>query len=73
MVVFCYTDIHVDRNENEDKRRVSSCPQPTTSELLTVNMTQQIEMRAIGKTTEWQEEAYEGLPIYQSIKINLQR
>ena len=32
----------------------------------------QIEMRSIGKTTEWQDQAYEGLPIYQSITINLQ-
>ena len=32
--------------------RVSSCPQSTTSESLAVNMTQQIEMRAIEKTTE---------------------
>ena len=35
-----------------------------TSESLTVNMTQQIEMADV---------AYEGLPIYQSIKRNLQR
>ena len=31
---------HVDRNENEDNRRVSSCPQSTTSESSTLNMTQ---------------------------------
>ena len=43
---------HVDRNEKEDNRRVSSCPQSTTSESLAMNMTQQTEMRAIGKTTE---------------------
>ena len=52
LVVFCHKDIHVDRNENEDNRRVSSCPQSTTSESLTVNMTQQTEMRAIGKAIE---------------------
>ena len=45
LVVFCYKDIHVDRNENEDNRRVSSCPQSTISESLNVNMTQQIETR----------------------------
>ena len=73
LVVFCYKDIHVDRNENEDNRRVSLCPQSTTSESLAVNMTQQIEMRAIGKTTEMADKAYEGLPIYQSIKRNIQR
>ena len=28
---FCYNDIHVDRNENEDCKRVSSCPQSTAS------------------------------------------
>ena len=33
----------------------------------------QIEKRAIGTTTERQDEAYENLPIHQSIKINLQR
>ena len=52
LVVFCHKDIHVDRNENEDKRRVSSCPQATTSESLAVNMTQQTEIRAIGKAFE---------------------
>ena len=50
--VFCYKDIHVYRNKNEDNRRVSSCPQPTTSESLAVNMTQQNEKRATGMTTE---------------------
>ena len=45
-------DIHVDRNENENNRRVSSYPQSITSESLAANMTQQIEMRAIGQTTE---------------------
>ena len=48
MVVFCYKDIHVD--QNEDNKSVSSCPQSTTSESLTVNMTSQIKMRAIRKT-----------------------
>ena len=41
---FCYKDSHVDRTEYEEKRKVSQCPQPTTSESLAVNMTQQIEM-----------------------------
>ena len=42
-------------------------------ELLTMNMTQWIEMRAMGKTTELaREKAYGGLPTYQSIEINLQ-
>ena len=36
----------------EDNRRVCSCPQSTTCELLAMNMTQQIEMRTIGKATE---------------------
>ena len=36
----------------QDNRRVCLCPQKTTSESLTVNMTQQIEMRATGKATE---------------------
>ena len=37
MVVFCYKDIHVGRNEYEDNRKVSSTPQSTTSESLAVN------------------------------------
>ena len=49
--VFCFKNIHVDRNENEDNRK-RSCPQSTTSELLAVNMMQLIEMRVIGKTIE---------------------
>ena len=52
LVAFCYKDIHVDRIENEHNKRVSSCPQSTTSDSLTVNMTQQIEMRAIEMATE---------------------
>ena len=62
-LVFCYEDIHVDRNKNEDNRRVSSCPQSTPFESLAVNMTQQIEMRAIGKTTEMVRRSFEGLHI----------
>ena len=42
----------MDRNESEDNRRVNSCLQSTTSESLAVNMTQQMEMRAIEKITE---------------------
>ena len=50
-------DIHIDRNEKEDHRRVESCPESTTSELVTVSMTQEIKM----KLPIWQQEAYEGL------------
>ena len=53
LVVFCYKDVHMDINETKDnKRTLCSCPQTTISESLTVNMTQQIEMRARGKSTE---------------------
>ena len=61
-VVFCYKDIYVARSENYDyRKRVCSCPQSTSPESLTMKM--QTEMRAIGKTTEMTEEAYEGLPM----------
>ena len=49
---------------------------PTVNYLLesfAENVTKQIEMRAIGKITKSQNEAYKGLPIYQLIKTNLQR
>ena len=57
MVVFCYKDIHVDPNENQDNRRVNSYSQSTTSESLAVNITQHIKMRAIGKNTEMTRES----------------
>ena len=47
-------------------RRICSCPQSTTSELLAEGMLQQREQReikAIGKVSEAAREAIEGLPI----------
>ena len=47
-----YTQPPPDQNKNEDNRVVSSGPQSTTSVSSAVNTMQQIEIGAIGKTTE---------------------
>ena len=44
LAVFCYKDMHVDQNGNDENERVCSFPQSTTSDSLIVNMPQQIEM-----------------------------
>ena len=64
------------QNENEDNRRVSSWPQSTTSESMAVNMTKQIEMRAIGKATEMARRSLwrpTYIPIRTYIPMNFQR
>ena len=52
-IVLCNKDIYVQRNENEDNKRVSSsCLQYTTCESFAVILPQQIEMSTIEKATE---------------------
>ena len=61
---YCNNDLHVDWKERAGIKRVCSCPRLTNFELVTVNMTQQIEIIATWKATEVAEKNFgEGLDI----------
>ena len=53
LVIFCYKDIYVDRNESEDSRKlICSCPQSITSKQLTVNKMQQKKWELYCRSSE---------------------
>ena len=74
LVVFCYKDIHVDRNEKDNRSRELAhaySQLPPSHWLWTWRNI--VKWMLYERPPKWQDKAYEGLPIYQLIKINLRR